>query len=129
MLLYCTMLAILGAAFGNYMVLPSSIVADIIDWDEAETQQRREGSYFAIWAFSLKCCAAVTGFVAMALLDWAGYAPGQQQTEVVRSWLLGMYSWFPATFYALSALLLLRFDFTQDDLREVHRKLGREQVS
>jgi Na+/melibiose symporter-like transporter len=114
-----------GASFGNYLALPSSMVADLIDWDEMHTGRRREGSYFAIWAFATKVGNAVTGFAALQILEHVGYVPGVPQTETVKTWMLWMYSWFPALFYALSGLALLQFRFTQEDLRRVQERVGR----
>ena len=101
------------------------MVADVIDWDEVETGKRREGNYFAIWAFTTKFGAAVTGFVALQVLEYVGYFPGQAQTELVQNSMLLMYSWFPAACYLLSALTLMRFKFTSSDLKIVQRQLGR----
>lgn len=114
-----------GIAFGNFLVLPPSMVADVIDWDEVETGKRREGSYFAIWAFTTKLGAAITGFVALQVLEAVGYRPGVEQTELVKTWMLWMYSWFPALFYLMSAVALLGFRFSHKDLHEVQKKLGR----
>jgi hypothetical protein len=36
-----------------------------------------------------------------------------------------MYSWFPAAFYLLSGLALLRFRFERADLDEAQRATGR----
>ena len=119
--------AILGAAFSNNVTLPPSMVADVIDWDEAETGKRREGSYFAIWAFATKFCVAVAGFTSLQVLDYVGYAPGEEQTELVKKWLLIMYSWFPALFYLLAGIALYRFKFSRSDLDEAQRRVGREE--
>jgi len=123
---YFTCILILGGiAFGNYLALPASIVADLIDYDEARTGRRREASYFAIWAFATKLGNAITGFAALQVLEHVGYVPGVPQTELVKTWMLGMYSWFPAAFYLLSGWALLRFRFTQADLEAVQKQLGR----
>ena len=123
---YFTCILILGGiTFGNYLALPASIVADLIDYDEARTGRRREASYFAIWAFATKLGNAITGFTALQVLEHVGYVPGVPQTELVKTWMLGMYSWFPAAFYILSGLALLRFRFTQADLEAVQKQLGR----
>lgn len=114
-----------GISFGNYLALPASMVADIIDWDEAATGRRREGSYFAIWAFVTKLGAAVTGFTALQVLEYVGYLPGVEQTETVKVWMLWMYSWFPALLYLLSFVALFRFQFTALDLTETQRRVGR----
>ena len=120
------MLLVLGGiSFGNYLSLPPSMVADLIDYDEVLTGRRREGSYFAIWAFATKLGNAVTGFVALQVLEHVGYVPGQPQTETVKLWMLWMFSWFPAFFYLLSGLSLFRFRFTREDLAEAQKRVGR----
>ncbi len=123
---YFTVLLVLGGiSFGNYLSLPPSMVADLIDYDEVLTGRRREGSYFAIWAFATKLGNAVTGFVALQVLEHVGYVPGQPQTETVKLWMLWMFSWFPAFFYLLSGLALFRFQFTREDLAEAQKRVGR----
>ncbi len=64
-LLFTALLVFGGASFGNYVALPASIVADLIDWDEARTGLRREASYFALWAFATKFGSAFTGWAAL----------------------------------------------------------------
>jgi glycoside/pentoside/hexuronide:cation symporter, GPH family len=114
-----------GVSFGNYQTLPSSMVADLIDHDEVHTGGRREGSYFAIWSFAIKAANALTAFLALQVLDHVGYVPGRPQSETVKTWMLWMYSWFPAIFYLLSGLVLLRFHFTRADLDDAQRRIGR----
>ncbi len=114
-----------GAAFGNYLALPPSMVADLIDFDEVQTGLRREGAYFAIWAFVTKLGAAVCGFAALQVLEHVGYVPGVEQSQRVIDWMLWMYGIFPAALYLLSAITLFRFDFTAQDVEETQRKLGR----
>jgi GPH family glycoside/pentoside/hexuronide:cation symporter len=123
---YFTILLVFGGiSFGNYLSLPPSMVADLIDYDEVLTGRRREGSYFAIWAFATKFGNALTGFVALQVLENVGYVPGQEQSETVKLWMLWMYSWFPTIFYLLSGFALYRFRFTREDLAEAQRRVGR----
>jgi Na+/melibiose symporter-like transporter len=123
--LFTVILVFGGVAFGNHIALPPSMVADLIDWDEARTGSRREGSYFGLWSFATKFANAFTGFAALQVLEHVGYAPGVPQTETVITAMLWMYSWFPAVFYALAGLALARFRFSHDDLDAVQRALGR----
>jgi GPH family glycoside/pentoside/hexuronide:cation symporter len=97
----------------------------VIDYDESTTGRRREGAYFAIWAFVTKLGGAVTGFAALQVLEHVGYVPGVPQTETVKTWMLFMYSWFPAALYLVSLVTLMRFRFTSDDLAVVQTRLGR----
>ena len=123
--LFSVILIVGGISFGNYLALPPSMVADVIDYDEVSTGRRREGSYFAVWAFVTKLGAAVTGFVALQVLEYVGYVPGVAQTETVKLWLIGMFSWFPALLYLLSLVTLFRFTFTRKDLADAQARVGR----
>jgi len=123
--LFSAILVLGGASFGNYLALPPSMVADLIDRDEASTGLRREGSYFAVWSFATKAGNAITGFAALQVLEHVGYLPGVPQTPTVKLWMLWMYSWFPALFYLLSGIALRGFRFTRQDLAEAQAKLGR----
>lgn len=125
--LYFSVILVLGgAAYGNTLSLPPAMVADLIDWDEARTGRRREGSYFAIWAFATKLGAAITGFVALQVLEAVGYAPGVEQSERVKWWMIWMYSWFPGAFYFAAGIALAGFHFTREDLDVAQRKIGRD---
>jgi len=122
---FSLLLVLGGISFGNYQTLPPSMVADLIDHDEVHTGGRREGAYFAIWSFAIKASNAITGFVALQVLERVGYLPGVPQTDTVKMWMLWMYSWFPAIFYLLSGLVLMRFHFTRADLDDAQRRIGR----
>jgi len=122
---FSVILVLGGISFGNYQALPPSMVADLIDHDEVHTGGRREGSYFALWSFAIKAANAVTGFAALQVLEHVGYVPGVAQSPTVKMWMLWMYSWFPAVFYLLSGLVLMRFRFTRADLDDAQRRIGR----
>ncbi|HTY19972.1 MAG TPA: MFS transporter [Myxococcota bacterium] len=122
---FSAILVLGGASFGNYLALPPSMVADLIDHDEVSTGMRREGAYFAVWSFATKAGNAITGFAALQVLEHVGYQPGVPQSATVKLWMLWMYSWFPALFYLLSGVALLGFRFTRRDLAEAQRQVGR----
>ena len=122
---FSAILVLGGISFGNYQALPPSMVADLIDHDEVHTGLRREGAYFAVWSFAAKVGNAVTGFAALQVLEHVGYQPGVPQTETVRLWMLWMYSWFPALFYFLAGVALVRFRYSREDLAAAQLKLGR----
>ena len=122
---FAILLILSGFSFGNTMTLPPSMVADVVDYDESLTGRRREGSYFAIWTFVHKLGGAVCGFAALQVLGYMGYEPGVPQTDQVRFWLMFLFSWFPAFFYMLAAIVLFRYDFSASDLKETQVQLGR----
>jgi Na+/melibiose symporter-like transporter len=64
-----------GIGFGATLALPSSIQADVIDYDELLTGERREGQYIGLWSISKKMAAAVGVGVGLAVLGAAGCRP------------------------------------------------------
>ena len=65
--------ALTGVGVSAAYVLPDSIFADIIEWDELRTRRRQEGVYFGIRAFIRKLSGALVVFLALQLLGWFGY--------------------------------------------------------
>jgi len=65
--------ALTGIGVSAAYVLPDSIFADIIEWDELRTRRRQEGIYFGMRAFIRKLSGALVIFLALQLLGWFGY--------------------------------------------------------
>jgi GPH family glycoside/pentoside/hexuronide:cation symporter len=70
MLFLCVML---GIGLSSAYVLPDAIFPDIIEWDELRTGRRQEGIYYGARAFIRKMAGALTVFLTLQLLGWAGY--------------------------------------------------------
>ncbi|MEY3210620.1 MAG: hypothetical protein RIT28_1101 [Pseudomonadota bacterium] len=93
-----------GVGFGGTVILPSSMQADVIDYDELLTGERREGHYVGLWNVSRKLAAALGVGVALPLMQLAGYVPGATtQPEAVAWTLRALYAAVPSV-CALAAL-------------------------
>jgi len=112
-----------GAAYGAHWMLPVSILADIIDYDELRSGERREGAYFGIWTFVLKVTVAGGAAIVPFLLSKIGFVPDQEQSEHTIFWMRVLMAWVPSAMYLITALSLLRFPFTRDIHREVQQTL------
>jgi glycoside/pentoside/hexuronide:cation symporter, GPH family len=81
--MYLGMLA--GIGLSSAYVLPDSIFADVIEWDELRTRRRQEGVYYGARALVRKLTGALTIFLALQLLGWAGYqAPPAGATQFMQ---------------------------------------------
>jgi GPH family glycoside/pentoside/hexuronide:cation symporter len=65
--------ALTGVGVSAAYVLPDSLFADIIEWDELRTRRRQEGIYFGIRALIRKLAGALVVFLALQSLGWFGY--------------------------------------------------------
>jgi GPH family glycoside/pentoside/hexuronide:cation symporter len=100
------------AAGGSDVVFPS-LQADVIDYDEFRTGERKEGVYFAAWNFVAKSALGLTGVVAGLALAAVGFQPNQEQTETVKLAIRSLMSGYPLLCYGAGALLFLRFGLTR----------------
>jgi GPH family glycoside/pentoside/hexuronide:cation symporter len=94
--LYALLVFVSGIGLGATLALPSSIQADVIDYDELLTGERREGRYIGLWSIAKKLAAAVGVGAGLALLGLAGYAPNARQPEEALLALRVLYALVPS---------------------------------
>jgi hypothetical protein len=68
-----------GAAGGCGAVVAPSIQADVIDFDEYRSGQRKEGAYFAAWSFVFKGASGITFMLTGLVLQFSGFVPKVEQ--------------------------------------------------
>lgn len=115
--------AIVGLGFSAQWVCPHSMMPDVIEVDELETGERREGVYYGMHATATK----VTGALASAICGW-GLEIGKYVTEGVQpeSALLAirmMFALLPAIFLIICIPLLIKYPITKKSHEEVLNKL------
>ena len=101
--------ALAGLCSGSLDVLAPSVLADVIDYDEYETGERMEGSYFAAWGFAQKLAAGLAGLAVALLLGAAGYEQGVTPDEGVEHGIRLIFTGLPFLCYLLCAAVLVRF--------------------
>jgi GPH family glycoside/pentoside/hexuronide:cation symporter len=101
--------AILGFNGSAGNVVAPSIQADVIDFDELETGERKEGSYFAAWNFVYKFGTGLTLMLTGFVLELSGFVPNAVQGEEALFALKALYGLFPLTCYLFATYLLSRF--------------------
>ena len=98
-----------GIGFGATLAIPSAIQADVIDYDELLTGERREGQYIGWWSISKKMAAAVGIGAGLSLLGIAGYVPNAEQTENVRFMLRVLYALVPSILNLIGLTIALAY--------------------
>ena len=108
------LVTILAAGIGIGSVVVPSIKADIIDYDELQTGERKEGVYTAAWNFIRKAGAGLAIGASGVLLQWSGYdGEVEVQTEAVRTTILVIAGGLPAAGYAVGMILFSRFSLNE----------------
>ena len=93
--------------------------ADVIDYDELLTGERREGQYIGLWSITKKLAAALGIGIALPLLGAAGYEPAGTQSEQVILMLRVLYALIPS----LCNLLALVIVFAYPINSRIHKEI------
>jgi len=125
--LVIALVTFLASGIGIGSVVVPSIKADIIDFDELQTGERKEGVYTAAWNFIRKAAAGLAIGISGLLLQWSGYdGKAETQAESVRTMILIIAGGLPAAGYFIGMLLFSRFSLNEAEHAEVLTQL-REQ--
>jgi Na+/melibiose symporter-like transporter len=114
-----------GVAAGAGGTIAPSIQADVIDYDEYCTGERKEGAYFAAWNFVFKGSFGLTLMLTGYVLQLSGYQPNQEQTEAVKLALRSLYGLFPFACYLGAALLFSRFRLDEAEHTRIREALAK----
>ncbi len=128
-LVLMTVLAFLaGTAAGCGAMMGPSIQADVIDWDEHATGERKEGAYFAAWNFIFKVAIGLTQALTGYVLTFSGYVPNVEQTEAVKTTILALYGLFPMACYLIGSALFARFRLDEAGYAQIRSDLDSRRV-
>lgn len=106
---YAAIVVVSGIGFGAGLVLPASLVADVVDYDEFLHGGRREGLYYGLWSIVTKMSAAVGAGAALPILKWSGYVALGDQPPAVLTTLRVLYAAVPCLCYAAGFFVAARF--------------------
>ncbi len=115
-----------GIGLGATIALPSAMQADVIDYDELLTGDRREGQYIGLWSIAKKLAAALGVGISLSLLAAVGYVPNVEQTETVKLTLRVLYALVPSLMQSSGASHCAVLSHQQHGARNDPRSGGRE---
>lgn len=122
-MLWCLMSFVSGTTSGLGQVIGLSVKADVIDYDEFVTGERKEGAYLAVWTFVQKSMGGVLAIVLGFALQLVGFEPNVEQSAATQRVILALYGFLPASCYAIGLVLLMRFRLNEDEHAEIRRQL------
>lgn len=112
--------AFFGGLFAGSILLFDSLVADVVDYDELLTGEKREGAYFGFWKMATKVIRAL-GFAFLGfLLEAIGYQAGAQTQNSELGWRITvLFGPVVGGLFVLASLIFTKMGLTS----EVHAKI------
>jgi glycoside/pentoside/hexuronide:cation symporter, GPH family len=112
------------AASGFFWVLLPSMLADVVDYDEVQSGQRREGAFSSTLSYVLKLGTTVTLLLTGPLVDLTGFdARRAVQAPATVTWLRILFALLPAAAALLAALALRRYPLTRSEMNSIRARL------
>jgi len=121
-MLCCSILCGTGSGCGN--TLGQAIKADVIDYDEYMTGERKEGSYFAVWAFVQKLAVGLMIGLVGFLLSLAGYVENTDQPAVVRNAMIWLNGGIPSLCFVAGIFAFSRFRFGSAEHQRIREAIA-----
>jgi sugar (glycoside-pentoside-hexuronide) transporter len=115
---------LVGIGFAVVDVMPWSMLGEVIDEDDLETGERREGLYNGMFSFLRKLGGAIGVFLVMGALDLFGYERGHEQTGTAREAIRWMTALAPVPFLAVGIWLTRGYPLSRRRHREILRELA-----
>jgi GPH family glycoside/pentoside/hexuronide:cation symporter len=106
---------IAGVAIACLDVVLPSIQADVIDYDELRTGERKEGVYFAVWHLAAKVSTGIAAAMVGFLLQGVGFEANAQQSPATIDAIRMLMSGVPLVVYGTGTCIFWFFSMTKDD--------------
>lgn len=122
-----------GVGVSVCYLIPWSMLPDVIELDELETGQRREGVFYGFFVFLQKLGLSLGLFISGQVLEWAGYLPAQPgqpvppQPEAVLTALRFLVGPAGAAILALSFLAVYLYPINKQRHAEIRAQLAARQ--
>lgn len=112
--------SLLGIGSGCGAVVAPSVQADVVDYDEYMTGERKEGAYVAVWNFLRKAAGGVTAMATGLVLQAVGYdGESDTQTEAAQTAMMALIGLLPAACYAVAIVMFSRFSLDEAEHRRI----------
>ena len=112
-----------GISAGCGGAVGPSMLADVIDYDEYTTGERKEGAYSAAWGFTIKAANALIILLVGVSLQLSGFEPNVEQTPISELTLRTLYAAMPFVMSSIGAILLRRFRLDSREHARIQREL------
>lgn len=118
-----------GLMNGCGSVIGPSLKADVVDWDEGQTGERKEGSYFAASNFVQKSAGGVAVWAIGIMLAMTGFVPNVAQSEEAINGMRALAVGAPCIMHILALLLMMRFSLDETEHSNARQRTDQHSAS
>jgi GPH family glycoside/pentoside/hexuronide:cation symporter len=115
---------LLGLFMSSYLLIPYSLVPDLVDFYEHKTGERHESVFFGLWITVHQLGISFAGLilgVSLSIFGYRGDAAAQTEAALVAVRLA--FGVIPGLFFILAAILLQKYEVTRAVYQNVRAEL------
>jgi GPH family glycoside/pentoside/hexuronide:cation symporter len=114
---------LVGGGLSAQYIFPWAMLPDVVEYDQQETGERREGIYYGLWSLATKISGALGLLVSGWALTLFGYVPNMAQTDYALFGIRLFFGIVPAAVLLLMLPLLIWFPITKKKHEELVSRL------
>lgn len=122
--LFALLFLISGVTFGAAPFLNRSILADVVDLDQATNGEQRTGFFFALMTMTNKLGYALPVGILFPVLGWIGFNPSGGNDQAALNWLAGLYVGVPVACNLAIIALMWNFPVTREKQQALRAALA-----
>jgi GPH family glycoside/pentoside/hexuronide:cation symporter len=112
---------------GSLFTLMNSMVADVCDFDELQTNTRREGMFGAVYWWMVKLGVALSSIISGLLINATGFRQeiGLSQTSETLLWMRIYDIGIPIVTSLIAIFIIMTFSISEDKAYEIRAEIER----
>jgi Na+/melibiose symporter-like transporter len=120
-----------GAITSAHELLPRTMMADVCDYDQAESGTERMGLYYSLLQLSSKLAAGLMASGIYVGLSWLGFdaKTGGQNTQAMIDDVRYLIVFTPMVAYVLVLLLMWKYPIDRNRQKELRRIIDEHSVA
>jgi GPH family glycoside/pentoside/hexuronide:cation symporter len=115
--------ALAGFGFAAQWIFPWAMVADVADYDRADTGQQRSGMYYGVWGLATKISEALALVTVGWILTGFGYVPNVEQSSNALFGIRLFFGLIPAGIILVCLPLLIKYPITRKTHAAIRARL------
>lgn len=115
---------LIGFFHAAALTIPWAIVPDVVEYDELQTGERREGLFYGGTTFSYKAATGIAFLISTLMLEFSGYQANVEQSTTAIAAIKILIGPAPALFLICAAALALRYPLTAEKHKGILQQLA-----
>lgn len=119
---------VLGIGMASHWVMPYAMLPDVIEYDQLETGERREGIFYGVYGLVDKIARTLAIILVGWVLEWVNYVPNVDQTPEALLGIRLLFGPIPAILIIIAIPMLIFYPIDRGSHTEVVNQISKRDL-